>query len=133
MVLAAAPMPSSTGPPAADRGAWLLVMPMREHGQHVLVVVGEADVSTADQLHTELLEALAAQPPSVLVELSGLDFCDLAGLDALQGAAQAAADAGVRLAFQGMSPQLAWMYGAFPPATTLVPAPRVPGAGRATT
>lgn len=116
-------------PPAVDRGppsggAWLLVMPMRAAGRHVLVVVGEADSSTADQLRAELVAALAARPPSVLVELSGLDFCDLAGLDALHDCARAAADAGVTLAFRGMSPQLAWLHRTFPPAPR-VPSPRV--------
>lgn len=80
----------------------------------MLVIVGEADLANADQLHADLASALARKPPSLVVDLAGLDFCDLSGLDALQDAARQAQAAGVQLTFRGMSAQLAWLHRTFP-------------------
>ena len=91
-----------------------LVMRLRAAEQHVLVVVGQADLATAELLRDDLTDALAGQPPSLLVELAGLDFCDLSGLDALHDAARQAHAAGVQLTFRGMSAQLAWLHRTFP-------------------
>ena len=90
-------------------------MRLRAAQQHVLVVVGQADLATAEQLRDDLTDALAGQPPCLLVDLAGLDFCDLSGLDALHDAAQQAHAAGVQLTFRGMSTQLAWLHRTFPP------------------
>ena|SRR5579875_19862 len=45
----------------------------------VLLVDGEIDLSTAEQLRTALQEALAADP-KVVVDMAGVTFCDAAGL-----------------------------------------------------
>ena len=90
-------------------------MRLRAAEQHVLVVVGQADLATADQLRDDLTDALTGQPLSLMVDLAGLDFCDLSGLDALHDAAQQAHAAGVQLTFRGMSTQLAWLHRTFPP------------------
>jgi anti-anti-sigma factor len=45
----------------------------------VLQVDGEIDVSTAEQLHSALEQALAADP-TVVVDMAGVTFCDAAGL-----------------------------------------------------
>ena len=90
-------------------------MRLRTAEQRVLVVLGDADLATADQLRDQLTGALTGQPPSVLVELAGLDFCDLSGLDALHDAARQAHVAGVELTFRGMSAQLGWLHRTFPP------------------
>ena len=105
--------------------ALLLVMPLRAAEQHVLVVVGEADLLTAGELRTQLITMIRSEPPSVLVELGALDFCDLQGLDALHDAARAAHEAGVDLTFRGMSAQLSWLHHTFPPRST-VPPPSAP-------
>ena len=91
----------------------MVPLPLVEE-QQVLLVVGEADARTADQLRGHLLDALAGQPPAVRVELDALDFCDLSGLDALHDVARTAAAAGVPLTFTGMSAQLAWLHRTFP-------------------
>ena len=108
---AAAQVPGSQRQPVPG----LLVMRLRAAEQHVLVVVGQADLTTADQLRDDLTDALTGQPPSLLVDLAGLDFCDLSGLDALHDAARQAHAAGVQLTFRGMSAQLAWLHRTFPP------------------
>ena len=90
-------------------------MRLRAAQQHVLVVVGQADLASAEQLRDDLTDALAGQPPCLLVDLAGLDFCDLSGLDALHDAARRAHAAGVELTFRGMSAQLAWLHRTFPP------------------
>lgn len=66
------PGAGATVPPGSAR---LLVMPLRAAEEHVLVVVGEADISTADHLRDYLIHALAGRPPALRVELGGLEFC----------------------------------------------------------
>ena len=105
------PVPTASASPV---GLGLRVMPLRVEEQHVLIVVGEADLDTADQLRDQLTDALAGRPPALRVELRSLDFCDLSGLDALHDAARTAARAGVYLTFSGVSAQLAWMHRTFP-------------------
>lgn len=102
----------------------LLVMRLRTAEQRVLVVLGDADLATADQLRDQLTGALTGQHPSVLVELAGLDFCDLSGLDALHDAARQAHAAGVELTFRGMSAQLGWLHRNFPPRDQPPPPPQ---------
>ena len=93
-----------TGPTAtvvagcpADQDAGLAVLPRRAEDEDVLVVVGEADLSTAQLLYDELVQSLPAPPRTAVVELGALGFCDLRGLDALRAAAAAARTAGVCL------------------------------------
>ncbi len=105
----------SVAPAAAGKPSGLMVMALRAAEQHVLVVLGEADLHTAGQLRAELIDRLPVQPPSVVVELGALEFCDLSGLDALHAAARAAHEVGVTLSFRGMSPLLAWLHHRFPP------------------
>ena len=116
------PRPAAAGP---DRPSFLMVMPLRAAEQHVLVVVGEADLHTAGQLRSELTNMLDVEPASLVVELGALKFCDLSGLDALHDVARAAHDAGIALTFRGMSPQLSWLHATFSRRTT----PQPPGAG----
>ena len=116
--------PRAPGP--GGRPCGLLVMRLVAAEQHVLVVLGEADLHTARPLRDQLVEMLPGPPLSVLVELAGLEFCDLAGLDALHDACRAAQHAGVTLTFRGMSERLSWLHRTFPPRG---PAPQ-PSAGR---
>ena len=116
---------TSTRPAAAPLApvppSGLTVMALPAADQHVLVVVGEADLATAGQLRAHLIEMLPAKPLTVLVDLGALEFCDLAGLDALHDAARAAHDADIVLTFRGMSPRLAWLHRTFPPRGAVPP------------
>lgn len=124
----------SVAPRAAKPGLrWLpglLVMPLRAAEQHVLGVVGEADSGTADQLRDHLAAALSGRPPSLVVDLAGLDFCDLSGLDALHDGLRLAEAASVPLTFRGMPAQLTWLHRTFPPRPADPSASRQPGTPR---
>ena len=103
----------SVAPPHRPPG--LMVLPLRAAEQHVLVVIGEADLHTAESLRVQIVELLWSEPASVLVELGALEFCDLHGLSALYDVARAADEAGIVLSFRGMSAQLRWLASTFPP------------------
>ena len=94
----------------------MVLIPMRSEREHVLVVVGEADMQTAPAPRATIIGMLKARPPVLLVELAALDFCDLYGLDALHDATRTAAAIGVSLTLHGMSPQLTWLLAAYPAA-----------------
>ena len=111
---------SKDSPPysAHDRGEsaaeqWLSVRPLRNGPQLVLRVLGEADNDTAGHLRDSLLSAFAFTPAEIVVDVSGLTFCALAGLDALNDAVATAATFGIPLELRGMSPLLSWMHRSF--------------------
>lgn len=109
----AVPAPRRAPPPPPSA---MVLIPMRSEREHVLVVVGEADMQTAPALRATIIGMLKARPPVLLVELAALDFCDLHGLDALHDATRTAAAIGVSLTLHGMSPQLTWLLAAYPAA-----------------
>lgn len=92
----------------------LAVFALQAAEQDVLVVVGEADIATAQHLYDEAVQALPTPPRAVVVELGALTFCDVAGVDALRDIARAAEVAGVALAFRGQSEQLQWLQRTLP-------------------
>lgn len=99
----------ATAPSYEEPAPGLSVLVLRAAEQDVLVVLGEADVATAQQLIDQVLEALPTPPRPVIVDLGALTFCDLIGLDALRDVARAAETAGVALAFRNHRPQLRWL------------------------
>ncbi|MFE2993193.1 STAS domain-containing protein [Streptomyces sp. NPDC059262] len=70
---------------------WLSVS-SRRHGEWTLVEVsGELDVATRNQLGDHLEEVIAERTPArVVLDMSGLDFCDASGLSVLVAAHHAA-------------------------------------------
>ncbi len=57
---------------------------LRPDRERILVIpVGELDLSTVDELQTELEDALAADWRAVVVDLRGLSFVDSTGLSLL--------------------------------------------------
>ncbi len=115
-VAVASPTRPLRGSPVGDRvpAGVLQIGRFTSDGELVLVIAGELDISTAPQLRDQLGAGLAARPPVVLVDLSGLRFCDLRGSDALHDAVSMAAAAGSAMRFRGMSPRLAWLQRRFP-------------------
>ena len=92
----------------------LAVLALQAAEQDVLVVVGEADIATAQHLYDQVVQLLPTPPRAVLVELGALTFCDSAGVDALRDIARAAEVAGVVLVFRGQSEQLQWLQRTVP-------------------
>jgi len=67
-------------------------------GAAVVAVLGELDIATAPELCVRLDAGRASNAPELLVDLTGLAFCDSTGLRALIGAANEYAVAGGELA-----------------------------------
>ena len=110
-----APEPGSAPQdPLPALAGWLLVFADGQRQPLTLVVLGEADLATAGQLRHALLEAVASTPVAVVVDLAGLEFCDLPGLDALHDGLDAAQAARVPMTVRGMSAQVAWLHRTFP-------------------
>lgn len=65
--------------------------------ESVVLVDGEVDVSNADQLRDVLDERLAADPATVVVDLSKVPYIDSTGIGVLVGAAHRASERGARL------------------------------------
>jgi anti-sigma B factor antagonist len=58
----------------------------RSQGDHAIVIVsGEIDLYTAPRLHSELAAVIASAAPAsrVIVDLSGVEFCDSTGMNVL--------------------------------------------------
>lgn len=75
---------------------------------HVLALTGELDHDTADVLRDAL--AQRAGPGRILVDCSGLRFCDSTGLNVLLRARLQALEAGGRLELAGLRPPVARMF-----------------------
>ncbi|GAA1265861.1 MULTISPECIES: STAS domain-containing protein [Streptomyces] len=70
---------------------WLRVSSRRHEGWTVVEVSGELDVATGNQLGDHLAEVIAERTLArVVLDMSGLDFCDASGLSVLVAAHHAA-------------------------------------------
>jgi anti-sigma B factor antagonist len=67
-------------------------------------VRGELDLATADRLHEFVMEVMTQSSPLVVLDLSGLAFCDPYGLSALLRIAGAAEGAGGGVTLMGVPP-----------------------------
>jgi anti-sigma B factor antagonist len=64
-----------------------------------VVATGEIDLYTAPRLQTELAAVIASagQPPHVVVDMSGVDFCDSTGMNVLLSCLRQARERGGEL------------------------------------
>jgi anti-sigma B factor antagonist len=72
----------------------------------VLRITGELDSDTAAQLHSMLADLLERPVPRIVVDLSGLKFCDSVGLSAFITSKQVITARGGWLSFAGANPFL---------------------------
>lgn len=72
----------------------------------VLTVAGDLDHHTSPRLHEALDELGLAPGDGLVIEMSGLRFCDSTGISVLVSAHQRAQDAGAGLALAGLSPDI---------------------------
>jgi anti-sigma B factor antagonist len=77
----------------------------REGNDATVTVAGELDLSTAPDLQDALAD-LTGEPRTVVVDLSGLEFCDSTGLAALLGAHKTLSDNGGTLELLAPNPML---------------------------
>ena len=72
----------------------------RSQGDHTIVTLaGEIDLYTAPRLQTELHAAMrSADPALVVVDMSGVEFCDSTGMNVLLAAHRQACERGGDLA-----------------------------------
>ena len=75
----------------------------RTDGQTTINVIGEVDVSNADQLRGALDEAFASDAETVRVDLSSASYIDSTGIGVLVGAAHRADEA--QVSFEVTNPQ----------------------------
>ncbi|MGE5287334.1 MAG: STAS domain-containing protein [Micromonosporaceae bacterium] len=75
-------------------------------GDRVVVIAsGEIDLYTAPRLQDELADALAGdRAVQVLVDMSGVEFCDSTGMNVLLAAMRRASEHGGRLSLSGLQP-----------------------------
>jgi anti-anti-sigma factor len=77
------------------------------HGtQATLTLLGEFDMTGTERFWSFLSEALSADPKTVTIDASGLEFIDSSGLMALVRARDATVEAGVGFHIRNSSPAL---------------------------
>jgi anti-sigma B factor antagonist len=78
----------------------------RTQGDHIVIALaGEIDLYTAPRLQSELTSALsAAEPVRVVVDMSGVEFCDSTGMNVLLAAHRLAAERGGEFALAAPRP-----------------------------
>jgi len=71
----------------------------RSQGDHTVVIVsGEIDLYTAPRLHSELAAVLSGDRPArVVVDMSGVEFCDSTGMNVLLSSLRQAREQGGQL------------------------------------
>jgi len=74
----------------------------RSQGDHTVIsVAGEIDLYTAPRLQSELMTALSKSPVRLIVDMSGVEFCDSTGINVLLAAHRQAAERGGELQLAG--------------------------------
>jgi anti-anti-sigma factor len=73
-------------------------------GVATLIVVGEVDVSVVHDLAAAIEKALGKGPPSFVIDLSAVTFCDSSGLAHFLHAAQKCVDRDVEFRIVGVRP-----------------------------
>ena len=92
--------------PAAEHAQLELSCRPGPNGYQVVSVAGELDIATAEQAYSYISEVIDGRPAPVTVDLSGLTFCDAAGLGALARIARHAREAGRQLMLTSARPSL---------------------------
>ncbi|QXJ22283.1 STAS domain-containing protein [Actinomadura graeca] len=73
----------------------------------VIAIIGELDIASTPSLRERLNTALRNVGPRVVIDLSGVTFCDASGLALLVGARRRAEPAGTTMVLAAPRPQMA--------------------------
>ena len=100
---------TATWLPGARHGRVRLVelnVSSRFHDDHTIVTIcGEIDLYTAPRLHSELVGLLAeGMPPRVVIDMSGVEFCDSTGMNVLLSCLRRARERGGELEIAAPKP-----------------------------
>jgi anti-sigma B factor antagonist len=100
---------TATWLPGARHGRVRLVelnVSSRFHDDHTIVTIcGEIDLYTAPRLHSELAGLLAeGMPPRVVIDMSGVEFCDSTGMNVLLSCLRRARERGGELEIAAPKP-----------------------------
>jgi anti-sigma B factor antagonist len=78
----------------------------RFHDDHTIVTIcGEIDLYTAPRLHSELVGLLAdGMPARVIIDMSGVEFCDSTGMNVLLSCLRRARERGGELEIAAPKP-----------------------------
>ncbi len=89
-----------------------LAVTLRPHpdGACLMSVAGELDYHTAARLRAGLDEVPLDQGVSLIIDLSGLTYCDSTGISILVSAYHRAKAAGAVLALAGLNPDIARVF-----------------------
>lgn len=71
---------------ASVRVVELKVATQSHAGQAVMAVAGEIDLYTAPRLQAEFTRLLESEPDRVVIDMSGVEFCDSTGMNVLLSA-----------------------------------------------
>ncbi|MBO2452794.1 STAS domain-containing protein [Actinomadura barringtoniae] len=89
----------------AEREQTGLDIDVRPHGDTVVAAIsGEIDLNTADALRKKLRELDAAGHRSIVVDFSGVNFCDATGIGVLVAAHNRSTDHGGSISLAGVRP-----------------------------
>ncbi|MFD3545146.1 STAS domain-containing protein [Streptomyces sp. NPDC058655] len=78
---------------------------------HLLIVAGELDQYSAPSLGDALSRIPAAFAPGLVLDLSGLTYCDSTGITVLVAAYRRAEAGGTRMAIAGLNAHLTRVFG----------------------
>jgi anti-anti-sigma factor len=87
-----------------DERPGLAIITEHQSQRTVVRLQGELDVSTRDRLRHAIGNALEGHPPIFVVDLSGLDFADCAGISILVWAHKRLSEGGSELLITGAKP-----------------------------
>lgn len=79
---------------------------LRSPGHTVVKLRGELDIAATPHLRQRLAALLSPAPPLLVLDLSGVSFCDASGLALLIGLRRRAAPLGTDLVLVGLRPYL---------------------------
>jgi anti-sigma B factor antagonist len=76
----------------------------------VLVLAGEIDASVKDELLNQIIDLIDRERTPLLIDMTGVRFCDSSGVTVAISARRHAAASGRRLAFCGLNPRVGEVF-----------------------
>lgn len=108
------PLLGATSSEASDL-PWLLVCPLVDRATITFLLMGTLDGYTSRELVPQVrLPLREGSYAAAVLDVQGVEFCDLAGLDALHAAVRVAGTMDVPMTLRGASRTISWLHARFP-------------------